>query len=81
MERPQSITELGRFMGMVNQLGKFTPNLAELAQPLRELLSVKKEWIGGPHQEESFHQIKAELAKPTVLAIYDPEASLNQLTG
>ena len=76
MERPQSITELGRFMGMVNQLGKFTPNLAELAQPLRELLSVKKEWIWGPHQEESFHQIKAELAKPTVLAIYDPEASL-----
>ena len=53
-------------------MGKFTPNLAELAQ----LLSVKKEWIWGPHQEESFHQIKAELAKPTVLAIYDPEASL-----
>ena len=53
-------------------MGKFTPNLAELAQ----LLGLKKEWIWGPHQEESFHQIKAELAKPTVLAIYDPEASL-----
>ena len=66
MVRPQSITELRRFMGMVNQLGKFTPNLAEF----------KKEWILGPHQEESFYQIKAELTKPTVLAIYDPEASL-----
>ena len=58
MERPQSITELRRFMGMVNSLGKFTPNLAELAQPY----SVSKKNGSGPHQEESFHQIKAELA-------------------
>ena len=68
MERPQSITELRRFMGMVNWLGKFTPNMAELARPLRELLSDKKRMDRGPHQEKSFHQIKAELTKPTVLA-------------
>ena len=75
MERPQSITELRRFMGMVIQLGKFTPNLAKLAQPLRVLLSVNKEWIrGGPHQEESFHQIKAEFAYSQLCLL--PEASL-----
>ena len=39
MERPHSVPELRRFLGMANQLGKFTPNLAELTQPLRELLS------------------------------------------
>ena len=27
------------FMGMVNQLGKFTADIAELSQPLRELLN------------------------------------------
>ena len=34
MRQPTSVPELRRFLGMVNQLGKFTPNLAELTQPL-----------------------------------------------
>ena len=34
MQPPTSVPELRRFMGMVNQLGKFTHNLAELTQPL-----------------------------------------------
>ena len=37
MESPTSVTDLRRFMGMVNQLGKFSPNLRELFQPLRSL--------------------------------------------
>ena len=39
MEAPTNITELRRFMGIVNQLGKFSPHRAELSSPLRELLS------------------------------------------
>ena len=42
METPKSITDLRRFMGMVNQLGKFSPNISDLNQPLRALLSTKK---------------------------------------
>lgn len=34
MERPTNVTELRQFMGMANQLGKFSPQLAELSQPL-----------------------------------------------
>ena len=34
MSPPISVSELRRFMGMTNQLGKFTPNLAEIKQPL-----------------------------------------------
>ena len=34
METPKSISELRRFLGMVNQLGKFSPNIAELSEPL-----------------------------------------------
>ena len=45
METPHNITDLRRFMGMTNQLGKFSPNIAELSQPLRELLSTKKAWL------------------------------------
>ena len=39
MSPPTSVQELRRFLGMANQLGKFTPNLADITQPLRELLS------------------------------------------
>ena len=37
VEAPKTLKELRRFMGMANQLGKFSPNLAECSQSLREL--------------------------------------------
>lgn len=70
MSQPTNVTELRRFLGMVNQLGKFSSRLADLSQPLRELLSKDQTWLWGPPQDSSFKAIKAELAKPTVLALY-----------
>ena len=32
-----TVTELRRFMGMINQLKKFSPHIAQLSQPLREV--------------------------------------------
>ena len=61
-------------MGMVNQLGKFSPNLAEMTHPIRQLLSKKSSWLWGPAQEKAFADIKKELSKPTVLHLYDPVA-------
>jgi len=74
MASPKSTTELRRFMGMVNQLGKFSPRIAELSKPMRELLSIKRAWNWGPAQEEAFAKVKAELTAHTVLALYDPQA-------
>ena len=42
MRHPNSISDLRRFMGMVNQMGKHSPHIAEVSQPLRELLSTKR---------------------------------------
>ena len=74
MEPPTNVPELRRFLGMVNQLGKFSRNLAELTQPLRELLSKKQAWLWGPNQEQAFSSIKNELSQPTTLTLYNPEA-------
>ena len=38
MPLPRSVNDLQRFLGMINYLGKFIPNLAEHATPLRNLL-------------------------------------------
>ena len=72
MLAPDNITELRRFMGMVNQLRKFSLNIAQIARPLCELLSTKSSsWIWGPAQEEAFLSLKTELSRPTVLSFYD----------
>ena len=74
MEAPSNVPELRRFLGMVNQLGKFSPCIAELSQPLRELLSTKQSWVWGSSKEQVFAQIKVELTQPTVLMLYNPQA-------
>ena len=74
MKSPTTVLELRRFMGMLNQLGKFSPNLAQLTQPLRELLSKNRAWQWGSEQQKAFFLVKAELSKPTTLALYDAQS-------
>ena len=74
MEPPTNVTELRRFLGMANQLGKFTSQLASLTQPLRELLRAQRQWIWSTEQQKSFEQVKRELTRPTILTAYSPEA-------
>ena len=75
----ESPSDLRRFMGMVTQLGKFTPNLAQISQPLRELLGATKAWRWGQPQEEAFARITIELTQPAVLVYYDSAADTKVL--
>ena len=70
---PDGVQGLRRFIGMVNHLGKFSHRLSEMTKPLRELLSTKNLWSWGPAQEQAFQQVKEELTRPTVLALYSPQ--------
>ena len=79
MSKPENVSDLRRFMGMINQLGKFSRRLAEISQPLRELFSSKRSWTWGPNQEQAFSELKTELTRPTVLAVYDPQAEKKDL--
>jgi len=53
MKAPSSVTELRRFMGMVNQMSKFSPNIAKISKPLCDLISTKNSWTP---QEESLRK-------------------------
>ena len=70
---PTNVTELQRFMGMVNQLAKFLPNLSKLNAPLRQLLHKEAAWLWDEPQENSFQTIKTKLLTTPVLAHYDPQ--------
>ncbi|UYV79978.1 K02A2.6-like [Cordylochernes scorpioides] len=72
MEEPRSAKELKSFLGMVNYLGKFIPNLADKIQPLNSLLSTKNEWVWEEPQKKSFNLLKQELASRPNLALYNP---------
>ena len=69
---PKNVSDVRRFLGMVNQLGKFSPNLAEKTRPLRELLRKDRAWVWGIMQQRAFEEVKGTLTTAPVLALFDP---------
>ena len=74
MTVPRNVPKLRHFLAMVNQLGKFSPRISELTQPLRELLSSKRSWTWGSSQE-AFALVETKLTKPTLYSSYSADAS------
>ena len=72
LEAPTDVHGVRRLLGMINQLGKFLPLLAEYSKPIRDLLSTKNQFYWGPDQQRSFDLIKQSLTNTPVLALYDP---------
>ncbi|XP_033733605.1 uncharacterized protein K02A2.6-like [Pecten maximus] len=73
-QAPTNVPELRRFLGMVNQIGRFTPNLAEHSKPIRDLLQKESSWIWEDPQIQAFDRIKKELSSTPLLALCDPKA-------
>ena len=71
MKTPMTVSELRRFLGMINQHSKFLPHLAEQTKPLQDLLSLKNQWHWGHEQQEAFKRLKTALSSSEVLALYD----------
>ena len=71
---PTTVTELQRFNGMVNQLAKFLPNLAQVNEPLRQLLRKDTSWVWDAPQKTAFQEIKTMLMSTNVLAHYNPKS-------
>ena len=57
---------------MVNQLSKFSDHLADKTKSIRDLLHKGNQWTWGREQKKAFEQIKADLTRALVLALYDP---------
>ena len=66
------------FLGMVNHQSKFIPNLADLTQPLRELLHKEVEWLWYERQEKGFQAIKEKLTSDATLQYFMMSKSLLQ---
>ena len=71
MEPPKSRRELETFLGMVNYLAKFLPNLAEVTHPLRSLLKETVEFVWDSNTDKVFQHVKTLITEAPVLAYYD----------
>ena len=70
---PTNRKELERFLGMVNYLGKFLPNLSDTTAPLRSLLKKETEWQWIDQHEQTIIKLKKMITEAPVLAFYDPQ--------
>ena len=76
MEEPKDLSELQTFMGLVQYLGKFIPNLSEVTAPLRQLLGNDVIWHWEAEQQQSFEKLKCLITEAPVLRYYDPKKDL-----
>ncbi|KMQ89584.1 retrovirus-related pol polyprotein from transposon opus [Lasius niger] len=72
MDAPQNISELRSFMGSINYLSKFIPQLVKKAKPLNDLLSPKNAFIWDIAQEQAFQELKNALSSTPILAWFHP---------
>ena len=67
----KNVADIHRFLGMANQLGRFTPRLSTLSQPLRELLHKHSDWYSAVHQYLRSTILTVRLACPQTLCPLD----------
>lgn len=69
--QPNTSEEVRSFLGLVNYVGKFIPNLSTLTDPLRELTKQGAQFIWTDKHANTFEEIKQHMSNPKVLGYYD----------
>ena len=78
MPTPQNKEELHSFIGgLMQYLSQFTPNFADRAHHLRELLKQDVPWVWEPSHQKCFEELKTAVTKPICLKYYDTTKSLS----
>ena len=76
MAPPTNVKMLQTFLGMVNYLHRFTPNLAELTKPLRDLCHADSNFCWGPEHQQAYDAVKQEICSARNLPFYNPQQQL-----
>ena len=77
---PSNITDLRSFMGLVQQLSDFTPEMASAAETLRGLLQPRNVFNWTQAHKDAFNAVKHVLLKAHSLAHFDPSLPTALLT-
>ncbi|CAI7906401.1 unnamed protein product [Closterium sp. NIES-54] len=77
---PTNITELQSFLGFVNYVRRFIPDMARLTAPLTDLLRKGVAFTWGEKEHAAFSTLKNVLCSPPVLRIADPNRPFEVVT-
>ena len=76
MPTPTNVTELQTFLGMCQYLAKYSPRIAELSEPVRQLTCKGIPFVWGPEHDEAFSALKQEITTAPTLRYYDQSKPL-----
>ena len=76
MATPTNLSELRIFIGMVNYMAKFLPDLAAMMKPLTNLTKRNMPWNWSTAEQKAFDVIKSKLTSAPVLTFYDTNKAL-----
>lgn len=71
--RPSSPEEVRSFLGLVNFVAKFIPNVATLTEPLRQLTKSDVPFEWQQQHTKAFNDLRDSMTKPVILGYYDPK--------
>ena len=71
MAQPADVTELRRYLDMVNYLGRYLPHLSMALTPLNQLLKKETALTWGPEQVEAFSKTR-HAYQSINLGVFDP---------
>ena len=73
MELPQDVETMRSFLGLVNYLNRFSPHLAELSEPLRQICRQNAEFELTESVCVAFSLTKEEISKNITLPSFNPK--------
>jgi len=69
--QPTNVTQLKRFLGTVNYLSKFLPNISDHTHSMRELEKKDRLWNWTQKHEKDFQAVKKLVCEAPILKFYD----------
>ena len=73
---PTNVSELLLFLGSINYLSQFIPELSRLRKPLQALIKKDSEFIWTVTHDRAFAEVKLAVSKDCLIQFYDPQKPL-----
>lgn len=71
LEPPNNVHEVRSFLGMINFMARFVPNLANETKPLRDLVKKKQNWKWGAREDKCFKKVKGLVEQAVLNSYFD----------
>ena len=71
--KPENLKDLQTFLGMIQYLSQFSPRIAELAEPLCDLMKKHTLYVWEPEHNQVFNNITKEIVQAPILRYYNPK--------